>query len=217
MVLRSEKIQHNMLRFTPALVMEIDDPLNQLITAELGFGRPEVTARDHERCCPSRRPHHAAQGFVRVKADDEVVVIRHGSIEILDPDRHPLKAPATGIDELCLIPVTLAQEPGEHALPARDVGDIARVRETAGDELGYDLKPCRVTMKAVPTHSNPRQAVPTSRRLPLRGRSGPAAPAATGSRGRTGFRVADTTPGNLPHHPGGARRPLRTSAHCRRA
>ncbi|HEY7265272.1 MAG TPA: hypothetical protein VH589_27810 [Trebonia sp.] len=167
MVLRTEKIQHNVLRFTTALVMEIDDLLNQLVTTELGFRRPEVTARDNERCRPSRRLHHAAQGFVRVKADDEVVVIRHGSIEILDPDGHPLKAPATRIDEFSLVPVTLPQEPGEHALPARDVGDIARVRETAGDELGYDLKSCRVTMKPVPTHSNPRQAVPTSRRLPL--------------------------------------------------
>lgn len=112
MVLRSEEIQHNVLRFPPALVMEINDLLNQLITTELGFRRPEVTAWDDERCRPSRRLHHAAQGLVRVQADDEVVVIRHGSIEILDPHRHPLKAPATGIDEFSLIPVTLPQEPG---------------------------------------------------------------------------------------------------------
>ena len=50
--------------------MEIDDLLNQLITTELGFRRPEVTARDDERCCPSRRLDHAAQGLVRVQADD---------------------------------------------------------------------------------------------------------------------------------------------------
>jgi hypothetical protein len=90
-----------------------------------------------------------------VKADDEVVVIRHGSIEILDPNWHPLKAPAARIDEFSLIPVTLTQEPGEHALPARDVGDVARVGETAGDEPGYDIKPGRVTMKPVPTHFKP--------------------------------------------------------------
>lgn len=167
MVLRPLEIQHNVLRFTAAQAMEVDDLLNQLITTELCVRGPEITARDNERCRPSRRLHHAAQGLVRVKADDQVVVIRHGSIESLNPGRHPLKAPATGIDEFSLIPVTLPQEPGQHALPARDVGNIARVREPASDESGYDLKPCWITMKPVPTHSNPRQLLSTPSRLPL--------------------------------------------------
>jgi hypothetical protein len=92
--------------------MEIDDLLNQLIAAELDLGRPEITAGDDKRGRPGRRLHHAAQGFVRVKADDEVVVVRHRSIENLNPGRHSLEAPATGIDEFSLIPVMLPQKPG---------------------------------------------------------------------------------------------------------
>jgi hypothetical protein len=111
-ILRPKKIQHNVLSLTPAQVVEIDDLLNQLITAELSVRRPEITAGDNKRGRPVRRLHHAAQGFVRVKADDEVVVIRHGSLENLNPGRHSLEAPATGIDEFRLISVMLPQKPG---------------------------------------------------------------------------------------------------------
>jgi hypothetical protein len=92
--------------------VEIDDLPDQFITAEFGVRRPEITAGDNKRGRPARRLHHAAQGFVRVKADDEVVVICHRSIESFDPDRNSLKAPAAGIDEFGLIPVMLPQNPG---------------------------------------------------------------------------------------------------------
>ena len=87
-----------------------------------------------------------------MKPHDEVVVLRHRGIEVLHARRYARQGPAARIYDLGIKSEPLAQYPGQHSLPAADVGDITCMREAFGYELGHDLKPRWVAVTPVTAH-----------------------------------------------------------------
>jgi hypothetical protein len=135
--------------------VEPADLLDQLIASQPAVASPEITARHDQHRRLSRGLDDAPQRLVRVQADDQVVIVRHRRRVNLGPGRHPLQRPAARIDDLRLEAEALTEYPGQHSLPARDVGDVPRIRKPIGDEPRDHLETGRIPVKTVPGHQAP--------------------------------------------------------------
>jgi hypothetical protein len=98
-----------------------------------------------------------------VQADDQVVIVRHRWCIKLGPGRDSLKRPAARIYYLRLDAEALTEYPGQHALAARYVRDVPRIREVIGYETCDDVEAGRISVKAMPGHQAPITASPPGR------------------------------------------------------
>jgi hypothetical protein len=142
-------------------MVELANPLDELITSQPAVAGPEIAARHDQHSYLSRRLDNTPERLVRVQADNQVVVVRHRRGIDLGPGRHPLQRPAARIYDLCLEAEALTEYPGQHSLAAGDVRDIPRIRKAVGYETCGLLEAGRVSVKTVPGHQAPISAAQT--------------------------------------------------------
>lgn len=87
-----------------------------------------------------------------MQADDDVIEGGHIGPVLLRAAPDTAKNPAAGIDDIAIDVVPLAENPGEHSLPAGDVGGGPGLREPGGNEVSDHLEPPLVPMEAVCRH-----------------------------------------------------------------
>lgn len=133
-------------------MVELADLLDQLITSQSAVASPEIATRHDQHSNLSRRLDDAPESFVRVQADDQVVIVRHRRGIKLGPGRHPFQRPAARIYHLRFEAEALAEYPGQHSLAASYVRDVPRIGKAIRYETRYHLEAGRVSMKTVPGH-----------------------------------------------------------------
>ena len=133
------------------------DGIEQLVPAKPGAPGPEVAAWHHDS-----RPYlggidHLAQCIIWVQANDDVIIAGHTGPVLFRAARDTTQYPAARIHDVAVDVMPLAENPGQHSLPARDVSGASGLREPGGNEVSRGLEPPLVTMKAMCRH---RQTAP---------------------------------------------------------
>ena len=155
MIGRAAERQRYPFRYTAERIVELADLLDQLIASQPDVASPEITTRHDQYGHLCRRLDDAPESLVRVQADDQVVIVRHHRCIKLGPGRHSLERPAARIYDLRLEAEALTEGPGQHALAARHVRDVSRLREAIGYETRDHLEAGRIPVKTVPGHQTP--------------------------------------------------------------
>ncbi|HTX27829.1 MAG TPA: hypothetical protein VME19_12510 [Streptosporangiaceae bacterium] len=137
---------------TAVRMVELANPLDELITSQPAVAGPEIAARHDQHSYLSRRLDNTPERLVRVQADNQVVVVRHGRGIDLGPGRHPLQRPAARIYYLRLEAEALTEYPGQHSLAASYVRDVPGIRKAVGYEARDHLEAGRISVKTVPGH-----------------------------------------------------------------
>lgn len=84
-----------------------------------------------------------------MQADDEVVVVGHRRVVVLGAARYAFQSPPAWVDHFGLDAELLAQDAGEHALAAGDVGYVAGGGEAVGQKPRHDIEPRRVAVEPI--------------------------------------------------------------------
>jgi len=143
--------------------VKLADLLDQLVTSQAEVASPEITTRHDQYGYLGRRLDDAPERLIRVQTDDQVVIVRHRRCIKFGPGWHSLQRPAARIYYLPLEAEALAEGPGQHALAARYVRDVPRLREAIGYETRGDIEAGRISVKTVPGHHAPINASPPAR------------------------------------------------------
>jgi hypothetical protein len=146
--MRSPEVQDDPFGRAAGGVMLLDG-IEQLVPAKPGAPGPEVAAWHDDN-----RPHlggidDLAQCMIWVQPNDNVVIGRHISPVIFRAARNTTKNPAARVHDVAIDVVPLAENAGQHSLPACDISGASGLREPGGNEVSRGFEPPLVTMKTM--------------------------------------------------------------------